>query len=231
MPVPAARYRFCASNHFEAVIFDWDGVVVDSAADYYRAYEITLQRAGIITTPREVYLREGMTTEQVMTALFADRGLSLSEARARELAQQRRDVYSTIARHRFFPGVWEMIQDLREHGYRVALVTGSTRGTLRLALPAEREALFRAIVTGDSVTRPKPDPEPFLIAIRDMELAPAQCLVVENAPFGIESAHRAGCRVVAVCTTLEAEDLKDADWVVRDHAGLRRLLEAGSPGE
>ncbi len=225
MTANSPRYSFCKKHQFEAVIFDWDGVVVDSAGDYYRAYELTLQPRGIRTTAREVYLREGMTTEQVMTAVFASRGQSLSEGEARALARERREIYSQIARNESFPGVWEMIQDLHGLGLKVALVTGSTRGTLKLALPAAREELFSAIVTGDSVTRPKPDPEPFLSASREMGVAPERCLVVENAPFGIESAHRAGCRVVALCTTLDETDLRDADWVVADHAGLRRLFD------
>jgi beta-phosphoglucomutase len=221
----ARRYTFCTEQGFEAVIFDWDGVVADSAADYYRAYELTLAPRGIVTTAREVYLREGMTTEQVMTALYAARGLLLSEQQARDLARERREIYSRIARNQFFPGIWEMIGDLHQLGFKVALVTGSTRGTLKLALSADREGVFSAIVTGDSVVHPKPDPEPFLIASRDVQVAPDRCLVVENAPFGIESAHRAGCRVGAVCTTLEATDLQEADWVLPDHVALRRLLD------
>ncbi len=221
----SSRYKFCTEHGFEAVIFDWDGVIADSAADYYRAYELTLAPRGIVTTAREVYLCEGMTTEQVMTALYAARGLSLSEEQARDLARERREIYTRIARNQSFPGIWEMIRDLHQLGFKVALVTGSTRGTLKLALAADCEGLFSAIVTGDSVVHPKPDPEPFLIAGRELQVAPQRSLVVENAPFGVESAHRAGCRVAALCTTLEAADLEGADWVLPDHAALRRLLD------
>lgn len=223
-----SSYDFLVRQNFAALIFDWDGVVVDSAADYYRAYELTLRPRGILTTPREVYLVEGMTTEQVMTKVYADRGQRIFENEARELARVRREIYSEIARNELFPGVWELITELHQAGYELGLVTGSTRGTMQLALPPEREKYFNTVVTGDTVTRPKPDPEPFQIALGQLKLPPERCVVVENAPFGIESAHRAGCRVVALCTTLDAGDLAAADWVVQGHPDLRELLNSSA---
>ena len=219
-------FAFLAQHDLRAVVFDWDGVVVDSAGDYYRAYELTLHPRGILTTPHEVYLLEGMTTEQVMTRLYADRGQSLSETAAGELARERRDIYSGLARNQLFPGVWDLITGLHAAGYRIGVVTGSTRPTMKLALPPERERYFGAIVTGDSVTFPKPHPEPFLRAFAGLGVPPERCLVVENAPFGVQSAQHAGARAIALCTTLQPEDLREADWIVRDHAELRQLLNA-----
>jgi beta-phosphoglucomutase len=217
-------FPFCVRNGFRALIFDWDGVLVDSGADYYRAYELTLQEVGLKTTPREIFLREGMTTEQVMAALFAERGIGVSEEKIRELVQRRREWYSRLARHRFFPGVWDLVQKLRGAGHKLGLVTGSSRQTVALALPPEREQCFDVVVTAESISRPKPHPEPFLVATESLGVSPEHCLVAENAPFGIQSAHRAGCRVVAVCTTLLREDLGEADWIVADHRELELLL-------
>ncbi len=221
-------FKFLTRHGFTATVFDWDGVVIDSAADYYRAYELTLQPRGVITTGREVYLLEGMTTEQVMTAVHASRGIAITEEQARELARIRREIYSEIARNQLFPGAGELIADLHTAGCKVGLVTGSTRATLDIGLSAELKRCFDAIVTGDIVTRPKPDPQPFTMALERMRVTPHECLVVENAPFGVQSGQRAGCRVVALCTTLEAEDLKGADWVIPGHPELRRVLLSGS---
>ncbi len=64
------QFPSCARHGIRAVLFDWDGVVLDSGADYYRSYELALAEVGVTTTPAEVYLREGMTTDQVMAAIL-----------------------------------------------------------------------------------------------------------------------------------------------------------------
>jgi beta-phosphoglucomutase-like phosphatase (HAD superfamily) len=62
------------------------------------------------------------------------------------------------------------------------------------------------------------------MAAERMKLDPKGCIVVENAPYGVRSAKAAGCRVIAICTTLDAGDLNSADWIVRDHNALKLLL-------
>ncbi|HET9401827.1 MAG TPA: HAD family phosphatase, partial [Candidatus Acidoferrales bacterium] len=101
---------------------------------------------------------------------------------------------------------------------------GSSRIHDVLPLSAEREKLFDTVVTADDIRRPKPDPEPFQVACGRIGIAPASCLVVENAPLGVESAHRAGCRAVAICTTLTRDDLREADWIVANHREFESLL-------
>ena len=88
-------------------------------------------------------------------------------------------------------------------------------------------SLFDVVVTASDVTRCKPDPEPYAQATNRLALASSRCLVVENAPYGIRAAHLAGCRTVGICTTLSADDLQEADWVVRDHLELANLLKSG----
>jgi sugar-phosphatase len=80
------------------------------------------------------------------------------------------------------------------------------------------------MITADDVKRPKPDPEPFLLAARALKVDPTKCLVIENAPFGIEAARSAGRSVVAICTTLPAGDLSRAHWIVKNHDELEALL-------
>jgi beta-phosphoglucomutase len=84
--------------------------------------------------------------------------------------------------------------------------------------------LFDVTITADDAVRSKPHPDPFLRAAEALHFNPANCLVVENASFGIEAARAAGCRVVAICTTLSREDLSRADWIVENHRELETLL-------
>jgi beta-phosphoglucomutase len=220
----AVAFPFLTRRGIRAVLFDWDGVVIDSAPDYFRAYELALAPEGVKPSAHEVLIREGMRTAQVIAALFADREMPVSKARLAALVERRRRFYARAARSRFFPGIWRLLRALRRAGFKPGLVTGSSRKHDVLPLTPAREKRFDVVVTADDSRRPKPNPEPYRTAIRKLGLRPKECLVVENAPSGIVSAHRAGCRVVALCTTLKPKDLREADWVVANHHELIELL-------
>lgn len=211
-------------GRFNAVIFDWDGVLVDSSRNYYRAYELVLHDLGISTTPREIYLREGQPTPEVIAALCADRGVPISREGIKAAVERRREYDVALGRRTFFPGALNLLTRLRNSNYRLAMVTGSSRKSVQLVLGTEQEKYFDAIVTADDVTRPKPDPQPFLIAAQMLRLPPQLCVVVENAPFGIRGAREAGCQVVAITTTLNCEDLVEANIIVRSHQALETLF-------
>jgi beta-phosphoglucomutase len=223
---PADEFGSCQRQKFEALIFDWDGVLVDSAKNYYAAYHKVLHDVGIETTPREIYLREGQPTPQLMATLMAERGIPSSESQIQEMVDRRRSYDIASGPRVFFPGVWDLLLELRKAGYKLAMVTGSSRKSVELLLDQERERCFDSVITADDITRPKPDPQSFALAVRELGLRPQQCLVVENAPFGIRSAKAAGCRTIGLCSTLAAEDLVGADWVVENHQELFALLRS-----
>jgi beta-phosphoglucomutase len=220
-----ADFHIC---EFGAVIFDWDGVLVDSGKNYFRAYELALLEIGIQTTPREIYLREGEPTPQVMAALCADRGIAISPERIADLVIRRRNYDAAQGKRQFFPGVWQLVDRLRAAGKKFGMVTGSSRKSVELVLNPALEKHFDVVITADDVKRGKPDPESFLTAASKLQVASERCLVVENAPFGIQAAKSAGCRVIALCTTLSAADLQEADWIVRDHSELEHMFSISS---
>lgn len=171
-------------------------------------------------------LREGRRTSEVIASLYADRGIALSPDKLDDLVARRLDFYKQTARSVFFEGVWPLVSALRAAKYKLGIVTGSSRIHDVFPLSTANEILFDVVVTADDIQRPKPDPQPFQVACDRIHTAPANCLVVENAPLGIESAHRAGCRAVAICTTLRTDDLREADWIVANHRELQLLLSS-----
>lgn len=217
--------QHCDMANFDAVIFDWDGVLVDSSRNYYRAYELVLREVGIETTPREIYLREGQPTPQLIATLCAERGIQISEERVKQLVLRRREHDMTLGPRRFYPGMLDVLHRLRASGKKLAMVTGSSRKSVQLVLTPNEERYFDAIITADDVTRPKPDPEPFTLAATMLGIPASRCLVVENAPYGLQAARQAGCRAIAICTTLEPPDLSSADWIAKNHRELESLLE------
>jgi beta-phosphoglucomutase len=231
MPVPhrptrraEGEFPFCKDNGFCAILFDWDGVLVDSGENYYRAYEMLLRDVGILTTPREIYLREGQPTGQLLSAIFQQRGRAIDSATIEDMVERRREYDVALGQRRFFQGVWDLIGRLHGAHIRVGMVTGSSRKSIDRVLTTNLAAVFDAIITADDAVLPKPHAEPFLLAAERLAVEPGQCLVVENAPFGIRGARAAGCAVVALCTTLGPDDLHEANWIALNHAELEGLL-------
>jgi beta-phosphoglucomutase len=218
------EFPFLKQHEYHALVFDWDGVLVDSGANYYRAYEMVLQDAGVETTPREIYLREGQPTPQVLAEILELHGATVSRTKIQELVERRREYDIALGDRKFFPGIWEFVQRLRQAGYRTGMVTGSSRKSVNRVLTPALEKSFDVVITADDVVHPKPHPQPFLLAASALGIEGAKCLVIENAPFGIRSAREAGCSVVAICTTLPAQYLSTADWVVQNHDDLQALL-------
>jgi beta-phosphoglucomutase len=186
---------------------------------------MVLRDEGIVTDPREIYLREGQPTPALLKAIFDRHGVPIHEDRLKLLVERRREYDFALGERRFFEQVPNLLKRIRMTGCRSGMVTGSSKKSVRRVLTEDQAGWFDVIITADDVTHPKPNPEPFLLAAaRDLNLDPKKCLVIENAPFGIEAALSAGCRVVALCSTLSAEDLRRAHWVVRYHDELDALL-------
>ena len=215
---------FLEQHGFAAVLCDWDGVLVDSVYNFYHAYEMVLRDEGIITNPREIYLREGEPTSHLLRAIFEQHQVPIEDARIRELVVRRREYDAELRERRLFPSVPRLVHRVRQAGCRLGMVTGSSRKSLERVLTAAQARWFDVIITADDALRGKPDPESFLLATRALKIKPEKCIVIENAPFGIEAARAAGCAVAAICTTLLKVDLDQANWVVNDHEELEVLL-------
>jgi beta-phosphoglucomutase len=212
----------------KAILLDMDGVVLNSPPLHLRTWQRTLEPLGIELTAGVLFPLEGMPTEvtaQALTRLLL--GRACSDQEARRLANRKRTLFRESFKPSFIPGVVPLLHDLRGRGYRLGLVTGSARSVVNESLaPTGIDALFDAIVTGDDVRLGKPDPEPYQIAAEFLELSPSDCLVIENAPLGIQSALSAGMGCIALETTLPASHLSAADRVFASADGLHAWLLA-----
>jgi len=229
---PAAsesKRSLVSSRDFSVALWDWDGVLVDSRRNFYGAYEKVLKEEGIVTTPREIFLREGEPTPILLRAIFDRHHIDVDEHKIRELVVRRREYDFGLGERKLFSTVPRLLPRLRHAGWRNGLVTGSSKASLHNVLQPEQARWFDIIVTADDVERGKPDPEPFLRAMQALQTEPKGCVVIENAPFGIQSARAAGCSVIAICSTLSREDLSEADYVVNDHHELEALLFGDVP--
>jgi beta-phosphoglucomutase len=198
----------------KAIIFDMDGVIVDSMPYHFLSWYEALRPYGVRISCFEVYSREGERWDKSLKDFLRMGGLKPSPKLMAEVFALRQKIFKKYFKRFIFKGVEEFLQCLKGKGYCLGLVTGTPYLQVRKILPGSMRSLFDCIVTGDQVTRGKPDPEPYLKASRLLKLPGHECMVVENAPYGIESAKRAGMFCVAVTTSLPAGYLSNADLIV-----------------
>ncbi len=195
------------------VIFDFDGVLVDSVECHIQAWKTVVDDLGIQVDPLQVRLNEGAPAYQIILRLAEKSGVSLSVERAKELAREKSRVFQQKNTATLFPDVVTVLDTVYEQGLRCGLVTGTTPGNLYTVLPKSILDRFEAVVTESDTPRGKPDPDPFLEGARRLNTPNSKCMVVENAPLGIQAAKAANMMCVALMTTLPAIYLKEADAI------------------
>lgn len=195
---------------FAAVIFDMDGTLVDSTPAVVRSWMTWAQERGI---PAERLLGwHGVPAASIVSALVPPEEVDDALARITELEVG--DVADIVV----LPGVLDAFDALV--GAHFAIATSCTRDLADARIGAAQLPSPEVVVTVDDVTHGKPDPEPFLTAAARLGVDPADCLVVEDAPMGLQAARSAGCATLAVTTTTPAEEL-EADLVVADLSQVR----------
>ncbi len=206
----------------QAVFFDLDGVIADTLHYHYLAWEKMFQELGGSVSEHSVLLHEGRASREILPTFLEEAGVKLPVEEHEGFIDRKRAYYRSIVNMTYYPHVFEVIADIRARGFRTALVTASSTKNMEAALPPERRLLFDFLITGDEVQHAKPNPDPYLAPMHHMKLTPEECVVVENAPLGIESAKNAGMTCVAVETTLGREYLGQADVVIHE---IRQLLD------
>jgi beta-phosphoglucomutase family hydrolase len=212
----------------EAVLWDLDGVLVDTALLHYEAWRQFLNELGRSLSEEEFRRTFGLRNDLILREILGD----VPAEDLRRLSERKEALFRQHAAGQItpLPGAVELVRRSRERGRRTALVTSTPRANIDFVL--EQVGLtgaFDTIVTAEDVSRGKPDPEGFLLAARRLGVPPERCLVIEDAPGGIEGARRAGMHSLAVTTTHPREALSSADAVVdslNDAAALA-MLEGG----
>ncbi len=211
------------------LLFDMDGVILDSMPWHVRAWREAFASLGLDIPEEDIYLHEGAIELDTARDLFRRQGVEPTEEFFREAFRRQKKIFREKYQHKVrpYPEVPDLLADLRREGRRLALVTSSHREILEEVFPASLARLFHFIVTGDQVSRRKPFPDPYLTGLTGLRARPEEALAVENAPAGVRSAKSAGLFCVALTTTLPPERLEEADLVVEDHQKLARILRDG----
>lgn len=197
----------------KAVIFDMDGVITNTMPDHFRSWRIIFQRYGISVTHLDVYSREGQKGMMSVKEIFAKHHKPLTHKKALEILAAKETLFKKMVKRRFIVGARSFLYFLYRKNIKLALVTGTSRHELHRILPGHLYNLFSVTVTGTDVKRGKPHPEPFLKALKLLKLRSQEAVVIENAPFGIQAAQKAGLRCLALASSLPKKFLREADAV------------------
>ena len=199
-----------------AVLFDWDGVIVDSAVAHERSWERLAQEAGHTLPPGHFKRGFGMKNEFIIPNQLR---WASDPAEVNRLARRKEALYREVVAEMGLeplPGVVALVAALHAARVPMALASSTPRENIRFVL--DRLGLqdaFRAMITAEDVSAGKPDPQVFLKAADALGMPPARCVVFEDTVVGIEAGRAAGMKVVAVVTTNPPELLHAADRVVR----------------
>lgn len=212
------------------VIFDMDGVLVDSSAAHYEAWRRLGEHEGKPFSEELFQQTFGMHNGQILPLWL---GSGASQTEMDRLANWKEATYRELAAEMMqpVPGVLDLIERLHQADVPMAVGSSGPLPNIRLILRTLGvENRFQVLSTGEDVTHGKPDPEVFLVAARRLGISPGRCLVVEDAPQGVEAARRAGMAVLAISSSRPAQDLP-ADRVVASFEGLQpaQLLELLPP--
>lgn len=195
---------------FKAVIFDMDGVIIDSEPLHEEAKRRAFAKYGLVV-PEEVYQQfKGKTDWDVL--LYAAETYGDGSIDVRALIADKQAAYAILVDElQLIPGARAFIQSLADQGVPLALTTSATQRNQHRAFDKfNLHAYFPIIVTADDITHAKPHPQPYLRTVEKLGLAAKACLVIEDSYNGVRSAIAAGCVVVGITTSFEEPKLKEA---------------------
>ncbi len=204
---------------YKAILFDFDGVIGKTMEDNYQAWKHAFLRYGIEINKNEYFLLEGLNTKKVVEYFLVDK----NEEIVNQIIDLKEAYYLSNNSFSLYKGTEVLINKLNKKGYLLGLVSGGSYTRLSKSLHEKFLNNFDVIITGDNVSNCKPHPESYLNAAKALSVNASDCLVIENAPVGIEAAKEAKMYCVAICSTLDKKYLKKADKIINKITELNKI--------
>jgi len=211
----------------KACIFDLDGVIVDTAVYHYKAWKRLANEFGFDISEEQNEQLKGVSRVRSLELILQWGGVTKTEAEQEELAAKKNEWYVEMISHmtpaEILPGAKEFLETCRAAGLKTALGSAS-KNSMTILDKINLAGLFDAVIDGNKVSKPKPDPEVFLKGAEALNIAPANCVVFEDAIAGIEAAKNGGMKAVGIGSP---DVLTEADLVVSglNEMSLEKLRE------
>ena len=202
-----------------AILFDLDGVLVDSTGSVDLHWRVWARERGI-DEEKVIAIAHGVRAIEVIRIVAPHLD---ADAELRDLEKEEANDHHKLAA---MPGAIELVRSIPENLWCV--VTSGTRHLATERLRMVGVPVPKAMITADDVVNGKPYPEPYLKGAKALGFEPQECLVIEDAPAGIRAAHAAGMKVIGFASTYEPEQLAEADAVIRNFSQLSIVYEGNS---
>lgn len=197
-------------NLLAAVLFDMDGVLVDSMHFHASSWVKAMSDFGISFTENDGYMNEGRTGHSTIdNAMLKEFNRHSTEQERDEIYRLKSDYFEACGEVKPMPFAHELLLKVQKQRKEIILVTGSGQASLLEGLNLNFPGIFKSdkMVTAHDVEHGKPHPEPYLMGIQKAGCTAAQAIVIENAPLGVESAKKAGIFTIAVNTGTLTDDV------------------------
>jgi len=202
------------SNAVRAVIWDMDGVIIDSAEEHRQAWQRLAREESVSFSDADFWSTFGRRNDDIITLVWG----AQSPGRLQELADRKEAYFRALIRDSAapLPGSIELLRGLHEAGFAQALASSAPVENIRLISDVLGLGHYlTALVSGETVAHGKPAPDIFLKAAGELGIVPTQCLVIEDAVAGVQAAHAAGMRCIAVAGDRDLPGLREAELMVR----------------
>ncbi len=202
------------SNPISAVIWDLDGVIIDSADEHRRAWQRLAREEGVPFSDADFWATFGKRND----AIFAEKWPPLPPEEVIRLANLKEAYYRELIRETAsaLPGALELMSELHQAGYPQALASSTPLENIQLISDVLGLKRYLSVfISGETVSHGKPAPDIFLKAAGDLGVPARRCLVIEDAVAGVEAAHAAGMRCIAVAGERNLPGLRKAELMVK----------------
>lgn len=204
----------------KGIIWDMDGVLVDTTLHHYQSW------LEILTGIRDDFSWEefassfGMRNDLIIPKVF---GKEFRKEELTSIDEKKEATFRRLAKGKLKPlnGLVDLLKILEKDGFRMAVASSGAPENVNMVInECNLMPFFSALTNGSEVKHSKPDPEIFLLASKKLHVSPSQCIVVEDAPAGIQGAKNAGMKCVAITSTHKRDSLKKADIIVDKYEQL-----------
>jgi beta-phosphoglucomutase family hydrolase len=203
-----------SESRLEAVLWDMDGVIADTADYHYRAWHDVFRERGVEFSKADFMRHFGQRHDSIIRFALGDK---LSPAEFNAISEKKQAIYRRRVAENIvpLPGAIALIKSLKEHGVKSAIASSAVQANIDIIIRGLGIANdFQAVVFGTEVAEGKPSPQIFLLAAKKLGVKPANCIVIEDAIAGVTAARQAGMKCVAVTNSHPRKSLKNADLIV-----------------
>ncbi len=209
----------------EAIIFDLDGVLIDSMKFNVASWNYAFNHFRIFPSKKDFLFLEGMSYKETIEYISEKYNKKILEHEKEKIYLLKKKKFSEIFKLKIYPDILNFLKYLQTKNIKLGLVSGANKEFVDKIVDKFFKDIFKVIISGNDIKKGKPDPEPYLAATKKLGCNAKNIFVIENAPLGIKNATGANLKTLAIATTLDKESLQCANKIFSSHQELIKYIK------